>query len=70
MPGDRYKVVAGSSSQHCCFDYTIVDTGNLDGFGFPESICECFEVEDATLVAAALNYHSITRAAENPLNKG
>jgi hypothetical protein len=52
----RYRVIAGSQSGHCCFDATVVDTTKpipqSDRF---EEVCECFEVEQATLIANALN---------------
>jgi hypothetical protein len=62
---ERYKVVDGSLSAHCCFEATVVDTqkpvmlGGVpyirDGEPRFESVCECFEVEDAELICAALN---------------
>jgi hypothetical protein len=62
---ERYKVVDGSISAHCCFQATVVDTRKpvmvrnvpyiRDGEPQFESVCECFEVEDAELICAALN---------------
>lgn len=65
---ERYKVVLGSESAHCCFDATVVDTTrpiiNADGnlatkFGSNEiyykAVCECFDIEAANQIAAALN---------------
>ena len=53
----RYKVVEGSQSGHCCFDWTVVDANTphevfKDEF---EAVCECFEQEQAVLVCKALN---------------
>jgi hypothetical protein len=45
---ERFKVVDGSESAHCCFVATVVN----DDF---EEICECFERADAERIAAALN---------------
>jgi hypothetical protein len=65
MSVERYVVEKGSSSGHCCFDWTVKDMakpwkiGRLDA-GF-ETVCECFEEADARLVADALNCFSITR---------
>jgi hypothetical protein len=46
----RFKVVEKSVSAHCCFEATVIDTENDD-----RSICECFEIEDANRIAAAMN---------------
>ena len=60
-PQLRYRVVDGSQSAHCCFDATVVDTtkpvmiGGEHYNGQFEPICECFDVEDATHIAAAMN---------------
>jgi hypothetical protein len=57
----RYRVVEGSQSAHCCFEATVVDTtrplmvAGEHYLGRFEEVCECFEVEDAELIAAALN---------------
>jgi len=54
---DRYKVVSGSTSGHCCFSATVVDTSKPCKYaeGEYESICECFENEDAERIVAAMN---------------
>ena len=59
---ERYKVVAGSQSCHCCFSATIVDTTKpleqYEGFdSLPEfdSVCECFDSESSELICNALN---------------
>lgn len=57
---DRYKVLPGSQSGHCCFDATVVDThtpqNNWHGKEPRyEAVCECFDLADAELVAAGLN---------------
>lgn len=58
---DRFIVVKGSQSAHCCFEYTVVDTtkpmmigGERYGDQF-DPLCECFEAEDAERICAALN---------------
>mgnify|MGYP001570501518 CR=1 FL=1 len=60
----RYKVIEGSQSYHCCFCATIVDTTKpleqfegFDDFDLPEydSVCECFDIETAEMICAALN---------------
>ncbi|MCP4377696.1 MAG: hypothetical protein GY794_16160 [bacterium] len=69
MSGDRYKVLDGSESGHCCFEATVVDTTKLlsdlmqnghpyegsDGEPKCESVCECFDRDDAEQICAALN---------------
>lgn len=47
----RYIVVDGSESAHCCFEATVVDTSRLTHV----NICECFDFEEAVLIAEALN---------------
>jgi hypothetical protein len=70
--GDRYKVVEGSQSAHCCFEATVIDTRRptmivgkqfvrkIGGVEVPQfdSICECFEESDAELICNALNQMS------------
>lgn len=62
----RYKTVIGSQSWHCCFEVTVVDTQKpfmiggermFDDNGNPkfESVCECFDVQDAEKICMALN---------------
>lgn len=53
---DRYQVVEGSQSAHCCFEATVVDTTKplKYGSGF-DQVCECLEVTDAERIAEALN---------------
>lgn len=62
---ERYKIMDCSLSCHCCFEYTVVDTTKPDmiggehykdekGFHY-ETVCECFEYDDAKLVCDALN---------------
>lgn len=58
---ERYKVVPGSQSSHCCFEWTVVDAtrpimiGGEHYNGEYESVCECFEEADARLIADSLN---------------
>lgn len=47
---ERYKVVEGSESAHCCFEATVVDTQFCN-----ELVCECFDMESAQKIADALN---------------
>lgn len=60
MP-DRFKIVAGSQSAHCCFDFTVVDTTRpkmIHGEHYDnqfEPMCECFDEAEATAITAALN---------------
>lgn len=61
----RYKVVDGSQSHHCCFDATVVDTTKPAMMGDEQycddngpqfdSICECFDIDEANVICAALN---------------
>jgi hypothetical protein len=66
MTDERFKVINGSQSAHCCFDFTVVDTTDavivagkqwLDRDGEPQwrAVCECFEEEDAVRITRALN---------------
>lgn len=58
---ERYKVVEGSQSCHCCFDYTVVDTTRPVMFGDEhyrgqyEPMCETFDRADADRICEALN---------------
>ena len=62
----RYILKEGSTSNHCCFEWTVVDThkpiyigGDIytkDGEIQFESICECFTYEDAERISAALEF--------------
>lgn len=61
----RYKIIEGSTSHHCCFEYSIVDTTKplmigekhweSDGVKEYETICECFFLNDAETICNALN---------------
>jgi hypothetical protein len=61
---ERYKVVDGSQSSHCCFEATVVDTTRpimIRGEHYEnqfESVCECFEIADAENIVRALNTHT------------
>ena len=57
----KYAVVEGSQSAHCCFEWTVVDTSqplgssaSYEGDRFMP-VCECWEKDDAILIAASLN---------------
>lgn len=58
---ERYIVVEGSQSCHCCFDFTVVDTDKpvlIDGKQYKgqyEAMCETFDRAEADTIAAALN---------------
>jgi hypothetical protein len=55
---ERYKVVAGSQSARCCFEYTVVDTWTSCTIGDRtrfQSMCECWDEEVAARIAQALN---------------
>jgi len=59
---ERYKVVEGSQSGHCCFDYTIVDMNNKGWYEDEyESVCECFQLGDAELIVKALNFYEANK---------
>lgn len=66
---DRYKVIHGSQSRHCCFEATVVDTerplliGGKQLDGQFETICECFNLADAIRIAGSMN-HSLAEAKE------
>ena len=59
---ERFLVVPGSESAHCCFTASVVDLNApvLDGEGEIidgrfATICECFSMDAAEQIAAALN---------------
>ena len=52
----RYKIYNDSSSGHCCFSYTIVDTKKISSTGYYKNICETFYEEQAILICKALNH--------------
>lgn len=62
---DRYIIYKGSKSAHCCFEATVMDSTRPEIIGGEhyedeggkhyETVCECFEMEDAELVCRALN---------------
>lgn len=62
----RYKVLVGSQSGHCCFDYTVVDTLKphpvYASQGLFDAICETFREEEAHAVARALNAAATNQA--------
>ena len=62
----RFIIYPGSKSCHCCFEATVMDSTKPERIGGKiykdskgrkhyETICECFSMEDAVRVAAALN---------------
>lgn len=70
---ERYKVLEGSQSAHCCFAYTIIDsqkpTSNIRGEQYYENIAEVFERADADAIAKGLNAEDTLAkvAAENAM---
>lgn len=53
---ERYIVIEGSESAHCCFTATVVDTQIPNpSFSHGNTVCECFDMESAQKIAAALN---------------
>lgn len=48
----RYQVLKGSESAHCCFEYTVLDTLRTQG---GSAMCECFYKADAEKICEALN---------------
>ncbi len=57
---ERYKVIEGSQSCHCCFEWTVVDTSRSMEYtesGYP-AVCECFDRADAEEICIALNAFS------------
>lgn len=70
MSIERYQVIEGSQSVHCCFVATVVDTDKPHMIGGKqyndqfESVCECFDIEDAKRIASALNIVSGVANAE------
>lgn len=56
MSQDRYAVVEGSQTSHCCFEATVVDTHAPTGFnGEYNPVCECMELLEARMICDALN---------------
>lgn len=55
----RYKILDGSDSGHCCFEYTVIDTSKPQSWDKDryELVCETFTKEDAELICNCLNYH-------------
>jgi hypothetical protein len=60
----RFFVVEESISNHCCFGYTVCDRTKpvlIHGVHYKEryeTVCECFELEEAALVCMALNSYA------------
>jgi hypothetical protein len=60
----RYKVVAGSQTAHCCFDWTVIDTlTHKPDQGAIGVMCECFDSASAFEIAEALNQYEERRVA-------
>ena len=61
MSKDRYEVLKGSQSCHCCFEATIVDKTKpvmIHGKHYDdqyEAVCECFDLKSAEMIAEVLN---------------
>lgn len=57
--GDRYIIKDGSESRHCCFNATVLDTRHKHENGDYNTVCECFNKDDAEIITKALNlYHN------------
>lgn len=69
MGNNRFKIMKGSATGHCCFEYSIVDSNEVisineeleheDDYKFKETynpICECLSRYHAIKIANALNY--------------
>ncbi len=53
---NRYKIIEGSETNHCCFEYMIVDTHEPDDDnGHSKIICELLDEDTATFVCETLN---------------
>lgn len=58
---ERYIVSTDAAEHRCCYDAAVVDTAKpvmIGGKQYEkeyERICECHTVEDAKMIAAALN---------------
>ena len=67
----RYGIYEGSISVHCCFEYSVVDFTKptmIHGEHYQnqyDQICECFSLEDATLICEALNMQEEIKNAES-----
>lgn len=64
---ERYAIIPGSDSGHCCFEFTVVDMYNSKEQTYTYTykdekyweyavMCECFDLESASKVCEALNY--------------
>ena len=56
----RYIIIEESTSAHCCFEYTIVDTKKgKKSYGdyWKRKMCETFEKQEAIEICTALNKH-------------
>ena len=52
---ERFKVQEGSQSFHCCFEWSVLDTHDVQYRPEGQAVCECFEHKDALAICAALN---------------
>ncbi len=55
----RYEVIRDSTTGHCCFEATVVDTENVTYLDrvTPRyaAVCECMDVSDAERICTLLN---------------
>lgn len=51
----RYKIVGGSCSGHCCFDYTIIDMLKENEGKYYRNVAESFYEDEAITICKALN---------------
>ena len=74
MSESRYKVVEESTTAHCCFAYTVVDTKEAPdieaGTHGGAHVCETFRKDSAERIVDALNTLAAIEAGEKAANRG
>lgn len=55
---NRFKVVDGSVSAHCCFEASVLDTHEPGEMIHKNGrvVCECLDTDDANRIARALEH--------------
>ena len=53
----HYIIVKGSTTAHCCFEATVLDTTQRSACydNYFKNIAECLDIDDAREIARALN---------------
>lgn len=41
----QYKIYEGSATGHCCFEYSVLDTLDVDKNGYYGYVCEMYSKE-------------------------